>query len=34
MNLFTNFSVNVNDPVDISMNSNIIVCGKAPSGKD
>ena len=30
----TNFSVNVNVAVDISMNSNTIVCGKIPSGKD
>ena len=34
MNLFANFSVNVNDPVNTSMNSNIIACGKASSGKD
>ena len=30
----TNFSVNVNVSVYISMNSNSIVCGKMPSGKD
>ena len=29
-----NFSVNVNVAVDISMNSNTIVCGEIPSGKD
>ena len=32
--LLTNFSVNVNIAVDISMNSNTIVCGKFFSGKD
>lgn len=32
--LLTNFSVNVNIAVDISMNSNTIVCGKFLSGKD
>ena len=30
----TNFSVNVYVAIDISMNSNTIVCGKVPSGKD
>ena len=30
----TNFSVNVYVAVDISMNSNTIVCDKVPSGKD
>ena len=30
----TNFSVNVYVAVDISMNSNTIICGKVPSGKD
>ena len=32
--LLTNFSVNVNIALDISMNSNTIVCGKVPSRKD
>ena len=32
--LLTNFSGNVNIAVDISMNSNTIVCGKFLSGKD
>ena len=30
----TNFSVNVYVAIDISKNSNIIICGKIPSGKD
>ena len=30
----TNFSVNVYVAIDISMNSNTIVCGKVPAGKD
>ena len=30
----TNFSVIVYVVVDISMNSNTIICGKVPSGKD
>ena len=30
----TNFSVNVNAAVNISMNSSTIVCGKIHSGKD
>ena len=30
----TNFSVNVYVATDISINSNTIVCGKFPSGKD
>ena len=30
----TNFSLNVYVAVDISMNSNTIICGKVPSGKD
>ena len=30
----TNFSVNVYVAIDISMNSNTIVCEKVPSGKD
>ena len=30
----TNFSVNVYVAIDISMNSNIIICGKVASGKD
>ena len=30
----TNFSINFNIAVDTSMNSNTLVCGKAPSGKD
>ena len=30
----TNFSVNVYVAIDISINSNTIVCGKSPSGKD
>ena len=34
LTFLTNFSVNVNVAVDISMNSNTIVCGKIPSGKD
>ena len=32
--LLTNFSVNVNIALDISMNRNTIVCGKVPSRKD
>ena len=30
----TNFSVNVYVAIDISINSNTIICGKVPSGKD
>ena len=30
----TNFSVNVYVVIDISINSNTIICGKVPSGKD
>ena len=30
----TNFSVNVYVAVDISINSNTIICGKVSSGKD
>ena len=34
LTFLTNFPVNVNVAVDISMNSHTIVCGKIPSGKD
>ena len=34
LTFLTNFSVNVNVAVDISMNSSTIVCGKIGSGKD
>ena len=34
LTFLTEFSVNVNVAVDISMNSNTIVCRKFPSGKD
>ena len=34
LTFLTNFSVNTNVAVDISMNNNTIVCGKIPSGKD
>ena len=30
----TNFSVNVYVAIDISKNSNTLICGKIPSGKD
>ena len=34
LTFLTNFSVNINVAVDISMNSNNIVCGKILSGKN
>ena len=34
LTFLTNFSVIVNAAVDISINSNVIVCGKILSGKD
>ena len=34
LTFLTNFSVKVNVAVDISMNSNTIVCAKVPSGKN
>ena len=34
LTFLTNFPVNVNVAVDVSMNSHTIVCGKIPSGKD